>query len=160
MPGQSEAVDPTDPVFPSNLSAAQYELGQYAECIKTIVRAWLLLKKATEPKPDLALRLFNRLGKAMVQGVAEGSFNRTVFTETLWGIESLKHGIVTLALRNPENTAYSDAVLAWSDMLHFKDQIDSRRITTKRALARLHNSSALKKSPYVRFDMLDFPTLP
>ncbi|KAF8876824.1 hypothetical protein BD779DRAFT_1695306 [Infundibulicybe gibba] len=71
---QAEAADATDVVYPSNLSAALYETGDYAACVDAIVRAWRLLSlndaQASEP---LVQRLSTRLAKALCHGARCGT---------------------------------------------------------------------------------------
>ena len=67
---QAESMDPSDPVYPSNLSAALYEIANYADCVKAILRAWTLLQ--SDPKPGLLVRLSTRLAKALCNGFRGG----------------------------------------------------------------------------------------
>ncbi|KAJ7261852.1 hypothetical protein C8J57DRAFT_1335538 [Mycena rebaudengoi] len=53
---RAEATCPTNPIYPSNLSAALYEEGDYLACSTTIDRCWKLLG-ASDANPGLALRL-------------------------------------------------------------------------------------------------------
>lgn len=62
---QAEKADTSDPVYPSNLSAALYETGDYAGCVSAILRSWKLLSSQREDKRDLVVRLSNRLAKAL-----------------------------------------------------------------------------------------------
>ncbi len=66
---QAEQADSTDPVYPSNLSAALYEVGDYSSCVRAVLRAWKLLDKQPVAKPDLVVKLSNRLAKALSLGV-------------------------------------------------------------------------------------------
>ncbi|KAG7447536.1 uncharacterized protein BT62DRAFT_1060778 [Guyanagaster necrorhizus] len=69
---QAEEVEPGDPVFPSNLSAALYETGDYAGSYQAILRSAKLLSES--PNPPLAAKLSSRLPKALTYGLR----NRTV----------------------------------------------------------------------------------
>ncbi|TFY72532.1 hypothetical protein EVG20_g469 [Dentipellis fragilis] len=59
----AEETSKSEYVYPSNLSAALYEIGDYAGCRDAIFRAWNLMG----PKPDqkVGLRLSTRLAKAL-----------------------------------------------------------------------------------------------
>ncbi|KAH7922618.1 hypothetical protein BV22DRAFT_1070111 [Leucogyrophana mollusca] len=69
---EAEIASPNDAVYPSNLSAALYESGQYAECIEPLCRSWGVLQ---DRQSSLALKLSNRLVKALLQGVLGGSLS-------------------------------------------------------------------------------------
>ncbi|KAH9848533.1 hypothetical protein C2E23DRAFT_785783 [Lenzites betulinus] len=62
---QAEKTDPKDAVYPSNLSAALYETGDYAQCISAVVRSWKLLEGQRDSKHDLIVRLSGRLAKSL-----------------------------------------------------------------------------------------------
>jgi hypothetical protein len=67
---EAEALDSENPVFPSNLSAAQYEIGEYSACADAILRSW-------SRKPDSALvaKLSTRLAKALCHAAQAGTWN-------------------------------------------------------------------------------------
>lgn len=67
--GKAEIADPKDPVYPSNLSAALYELGDYTGSVEAICRAWSILKDRPDAKADLVVRLSTRLARALCHGV-------------------------------------------------------------------------------------------
>ncbi|KAJ7780170.1 hypothetical protein DFH07DRAFT_465077 [Mycena maculata] len=77
---KAEKLCPTNPVYPSNLSAALFEEGDYLACIMAIDRWWKLCRPADfEENPlgpsldsRLALRLSGRLIKALCHGVRSG----------------------------------------------------------------------------------------
>ncbi|PIL28785.1 hypothetical protein GSI_08829 [Ganoderma sinense ZZ0214-1] len=73
---KAEHADPIDPVYPSNLSAALYEIGDYAKCADAVMRSWNLLKDKTDAKPDLILRLSTRLAKSLCHGVRAGTVSQ------------------------------------------------------------------------------------
>ncbi|KAH8102117.1 hypothetical protein BXZ70DRAFT_930357 [Cristinia sonorae] len=144
---KAESLDPTDPVYPSNLSAALYENGQYTESVKAIIRSWLLLKKAVDPKPDFVVRLFARLGKALAQGIAGRSVDEAFLEENQMGIESLKHAVAKLALKTPEDEALVESVRAWPDLLDLNSQVENRDGVVKEWLGRLSRIPMVKKPP-------------
>ena len=67
--------DPKDPVYPSNLSAALYELGDYRGSVDAVCRSWALLKNNSDVKVDLIVRLSIRLAKALCHGVRAGTIS-------------------------------------------------------------------------------------
>ncbi|EJD44613.1 hypothetical protein AURDEDRAFT_185020 [Auricularia subglabra TFB-10046 SS5] len=62
---EAAALAPNDPVYLSNLSAAQFELGDYGACATTIIKAAPLLDNATDA---LRLKLTHRLARALCHG--------------------------------------------------------------------------------------------
>ncbi|KAI0634386.1 hypothetical protein C8Q77DRAFT_1217561 [Trametes polyzona] len=61
----AEKADPNDPVYPSNLSAALFEVGDYSGCVVAILRSWRLLRPQRDSKGDLVARLSSRLAKTL-----------------------------------------------------------------------------------------------
>ncbi|KIJ64313.1 hypothetical protein HYDPIDRAFT_112299 [Hydnomerulius pinastri MD-312] len=68
---KAEKLNNTDPVYPSNLSAALYEIGDYLGCVEAVMRSWSSLVLVAQPDRDngLALKLSNRLAKALSHGI-------------------------------------------------------------------------------------------
>lgn len=66
---EAETLDPENPVYPSNLSAAQYEIGDYFACIDAIYRSW-----SRKPDAALAAKLSTRLAKALSHSAHAGTF--------------------------------------------------------------------------------------
>ncbi|KAI0738399.1 hypothetical protein C8Q80DRAFT_1124983 [Daedaleopsis nitida] len=64
----AEEVDDSDPVFPSNLSAALFELGEYKGCVEAILRAWRHMQNSETTTEALVVRLSTRLAKAACHG--------------------------------------------------------------------------------------------
>ncbi|KAI0366568.1 hypothetical protein BV20DRAFT_1055566 [Pilatotrama ljubarskyi] len=62
---KAEQLEPDDPVYPSNLSAALYESGDYAGCASAVLRAWNILRDKRDARRDLVLRQSARLAKAL-----------------------------------------------------------------------------------------------
>ncbi|KAJ7579194.1 hypothetical protein C8J56DRAFT_1169940 [Mycena floridula] len=69
---KAEEASPDDPVFTSNLSAAFFELGQYAQCQETISRCFEKIEKS-KGNSDLYERLSKRRTKAFEYGITGGS---------------------------------------------------------------------------------------
>ncbi|KAJ7082632.1 hypothetical protein B0H15DRAFT_852172 [Mycena belliarum] len=69
---EAEKISPTNPVYPSNLSAALFEMGDYGSCAAAILRACSRLD--FEQDATLAARLSARLGRSLAQAAAAGSY--------------------------------------------------------------------------------------
>ncbi|KAF9040856.1 hypothetical protein BJ165DRAFT_1613427 [Panaeolus papilionaceus] len=74
-------INPSEPKYASNLSAVQYERGQYRECIEAIVESWraLRVKGSVDDNPvmppttdPLAIKLSLRFLKAKLNLLAQG----------------------------------------------------------------------------------------
>jgi hypothetical protein len=72
----AEAFDSENPLFSSNLSAAQYEIGDYSGCVDAILRSW-----SRRPDPALTVRLSTRLAKALCHGVQGGTLSASKVEE-------------------------------------------------------------------------------
>ncbi|KAJ7886396.1 hypothetical protein B0H14DRAFT_2338211, partial [Mycena olivaceomarginata] len=70
---QAEKLDPTNPVYPSNLSATFFEMGSYTECVYAIQRSFSHLDLVAEENAPLASRLSLRLAKSLCQALAAGT---------------------------------------------------------------------------------------
>ncbi|TCD63140.1 hypothetical protein EIP91_005899 [Steccherinum ochraceum] len=68
---QAEAASPNDAVYPSNISAALFELGDYNACLQAILCASNKLK-ASQDQSSLSERLSTRLAKALTYGIRSG----------------------------------------------------------------------------------------
>ncbi|KAJ7494865.1 hypothetical protein B0H11DRAFT_2227626 [Mycena galericulata] len=68
---EAERLDPTNPVYPSNLSAAFFEMGNYSDCAAAILRSCSHLD--FEKESSLASRLSTRLAKSISQAFAVGN---------------------------------------------------------------------------------------
>ncbi|KAG6820545.1 hypothetical protein H0H93_015430 [Arthromyces matolae] len=80
----AEKLDPTNPVYPSNLSAALFETGDYLQCAKAILRSW-----SHNPEPTLAIKLSARLAKALCHGVHNRSIDFAYISTNENAIKSL-----------------------------------------------------------------------
>ncbi|KAJ6617025.1 hypothetical protein B0H10DRAFT_1914787 [Mycena sp. CBHHK59/15] len=77
---KAEGACPTNPVYPSNLSAALFEEGDYISCVMAINRCWKLLG-TSEANPSLATRLSGRLAKALAHGFQDGSVSQNLLND-------------------------------------------------------------------------------
>ncbi|KAI0719796.1 hypothetical protein C8T65DRAFT_736355 [Cerioporus squamosus] len=87
---QAEKADPNNPVYPSNLSAAPLELGDYAGCLESVLRAWRCMPAQSDQKMELATRLGRRLCKALCHGARAGTITRDSLTKHREGIDQLR----------------------------------------------------------------------
>lgn len=75
-------------MYPSNLTAALYELGHYATCCQTILDSWKLVEQATDAV--LAKKLSLRLAKALVLGLQDGSIPSSFVQENKALIQAIR----------------------------------------------------------------------
>ncbi len=111
---QARQADPTDPVYPSNLSAALYEVGDYAGCIDAVLRAWRILD-GKDTKPDLLVRLSNRLAKALSLGVRAMTISQTDLHANEAGIQELRKAAKTASEGLGNATTADDLVRTWEE---------------------------------------------
>ncbi|KAJ7662858.1 hypothetical protein B0H17DRAFT_1257681 [Mycena rosella] len=95
---KAEAAAPQENVYPANLSAALYEMGDYAAALDAIARSWKLSVSTANPK--LALRLAIRAAKALVHGVRGDTIGADVIAKHAKVIEQLE----TVALQQQSNS--------------------------------------------------------
>ncbi|EPQ56471.1 hypothetical protein GLOTRDRAFT_40012, partial [Gloeophyllum trabeum ATCC 11539] len=129
---QAEEAAPTDPVYPSNLSAALYETGDYISCIDAISRAWKRLSTAyQESNRSLQSRLSLRLAKALCHGIRNGSVKSEDLT---------RHRELIIALSDPssfQEAQASDLESAWKEWDKLQPELDDRVEAVTTALGQL-----------------------
>ena len=87
---QAEKADPRDPLYPSNLSAALFEMGDYAGSASAVLRSWHLLQERQDMKADLVIRLSTRLARALCHGARAGTPLQELLTRSEDEIEQLQ----------------------------------------------------------------------
>ncbi|KAJ2932711.1 hypothetical protein H1R20_g4369, partial [Candolleomyces eurysporus] len=87
---EAVALDPKSLVYPSNLSAALYELGQYSSCVDTVLAAWKLIESPTNDSSGIAKKLSSRLAKALVLGLQDGTIPSSLVRENCAEIEYIR----------------------------------------------------------------------
>jgi hypothetical protein len=87
---QAESAAPHDPVYPSNLSAALYELGDYSACFEAICRAVANVSSSKDDHSSLLLRLATRLAKTLSHGLRNGAINKSMIERENLAVEQLK----------------------------------------------------------------------
>ncbi|TCD63142.1 hypothetical protein EIP91_005901 [Steccherinum ochraceum] len=135
---KAESIAPREAVYPSNLSAAHYELGDYAASLQAIQRAFENIP-STEDVSPLAIRLSTRLAKVLSHGVRDGSISSEMLKDT----SEMLSRISTLA-ENPDFGQELGA--AWKDWRRVESE--KERVSRGAAGAKAHLSSLpiLRKS--------------
>ncbi|KAF9526017.1 hypothetical protein CPB83DRAFT_896481 [Crepidotus variabilis] len=85
-PRYLDHLDPKNPVYPSNLSAALYELGDYADAFHSILRSQRL-----DPEPTIVLKLSARLAKTLSHRLRSGKIHPSVIEKNIKSIQGLEH---------------------------------------------------------------------
>ena len=99
---QAEKKNPQDYVYPSNLSAALYELGDYTGCAKAVARSWKFLKEVPDAKPELIARLSTRLAKALCHGACTGTLSHDVVNALREDVSQIRTTAANSATVNEE----------------------------------------------------------
>ncbi|VDB92191.1 unnamed protein product [Peniophora sp. CBMAI 1063] len=114
---QAEDLKPSDSVFPSNLSAALYEIADYEGCFRAILRSWsaLCATKNERSNETLALRLSTRLAKTMTNGLVTGALS-----DAMGEVENGPQAVASLreqadVCMEASAEARSQAIKAWQD---------------------------------------------
>ncbi|KAI0315921.1 hypothetical protein OF83DRAFT_1129611 [Amylostereum chailletii] len=115
---KAEAQSPDDPTFPSNLSAAFFESGDYAGCFHAILRAFVALAEKSDGKEALALRLSTRMAKALANGVASGCLALASVDERREALD----GIRERAGEKGSLDALGECRRAWEDWDRVRDE--------------------------------------
>ncbi|KAI0719797.1 hypothetical protein C8T65DRAFT_826784 [Cerioporus squamosus] len=87
---KAEGVDAKDPIYPSNLSVALFELGDYSGSVEAGLRAWKRLKERSDEKSDLVARLSSRVAKALCYGTRAGTIGNDILAAHGDDIDSLR----------------------------------------------------------------------
>lgn len=133
---QAEADDSSNPVFPSNLSAALYEIGHYTQCVSAVLRAARLIQDASEENGPLVARLSVRLANALGHGVRAGAILTTAITARAKDIERLR----TMSYDVADDTAKAALDSAWAEWTVTSAEMDlfaHKRASSLIALSRL-----------------------
>lgn len=98
-------------MYPSNLSAALYETGDYQGSSEAILRSCKLLDASKNAKPDMIARLSTRLAKCLAHGVLSDHISDDFLAEHEGSIMKLKNSSMKLS---------ADAEKAWKmwDVVH------------------------------------------
>ncbi|EIW52006.1 uncharacterized protein TRAVEDRAFT_53988 [Trametes versicolor FP-101664 SS1] len=105
----------SDPIYPSNLSAALYETGDYAGCVSAILRSWKLLNSQRDARRDLVIRLSSRLAKALCFSARSNPSSRLAFELHATDIKELKEFCLTSSSGASSSPATEELRRAWQD---------------------------------------------
>ncbi|TFK84367.1 hypothetical protein K466DRAFT_625040 [Polyporus arcularius HHB13444] len=133
---QAEADDSSNPVYPSSLSAALYEIGHYTQCVSAVLRASRLISDASEENGPLVARLSVRLANALGHGVRAGAILTTAITARAKDIERLRSMLYDVA----DDTAQAMLNSAWAEWAITSAEMDlfaHKRAPSLIALSRL-----------------------
>ncbi|KAI0357691.1 hypothetical protein OH77DRAFT_1435494 [Trametes cingulata] len=133
----AEVLDPVDPVYPSNLSAALYELADYAGTIDAVLRAWRKLGEKAPAKPDLVLRLSGRLARALCFAVRARTISQDVLRSREADIRALRRAAVTNLSKGSKSTAGEELLRWWREWDETEPDCDSFVLKSDNALAAL-----------------------
>ncbi|VDB88211.1 unnamed protein product [Peniophora sp. CBMAI 1063] len=137
MYARAEQLAPNDPVYPSNLSAALFEAGDYAAAFDAIARSWSALSIANGPDISLALRLSARLARTISNGVMSGSLS---FLQIM-GKDEVVTGLRGTAEAYTTHASAPDALRAWEECDVIRGSLagiqDEDKERSRRAFARL-----------------------
>jgi hypothetical protein len=128
-------------VYPSNLSAALYETGDYLGSVQAIFRSWKILSQGSNP--TLALKLSIRMAKALIQGVRGGSVTSDVLKDNAQIIDQLE----AVAQQQPASASPSipDHIRVWKDWKQLENEAGDRKEAALQARSRLSRLPVFRK---------------
>ncbi|KDQ51621.1 hypothetical protein JAAARDRAFT_704064 [Jaapia argillacea MUCL 33604] len=141
MYSKAEELAPSDPIYPSNLSAALFEVGDYVGCSDAIFRCWN--KMTDRSNQSLLLRLSLRLAKSLCHGVCDGSITYPVTDDKDHVITALR--AIALAQVPP----LQEQICAWNDWTTTQDDRIDPMAGAKKARMRLADFPKFKSQAYV-----------
>ena len=130
---QAGTLDPTNAVYPSNLSAALYELGDYLGCMNAIFHCWSL-----QPESTLASKLSIRLPKALCQGIHSGTILPSILEANASVIRELE-GI--------QPTDHEEHARAWMLLRRIRFELEHRDALVREASIRFSRMPIYKGTP-------------
>lgn len=102
-------------MYASNLSAALYEVADYAGCMKAVLRSWNLLKSNPSAKTELIIRLSTRLAKAMCNGARSGVISSKMLRENNQAIRHLEESTIDLPSSSSNAVSFEELVRVWQE---------------------------------------------
>ncbi|TFK37553.1 hypothetical protein BDQ12DRAFT_724006 [Crucibulum laeve] len=139
---EAEKFDPASALFPSNRSAALYELGDYP-----VVLAAILHLASLNPEPGLAFQLSARLVKTLSHGIQDGSI------DPIWVLEEHRPPIKKLDEVAIEDDPKNGQ--AWRMWRAIRSALNHRSAMSHEAKLRLSKTPMFKGTwlTYYMFDM-------
>ncbi|KAJ6461174.1 hypothetical protein C8R47DRAFT_116012 [Mycena vitilis] len=149
---KAEAAAPNENVYPANLSAALYEMGDYAGSLDAIARSW----KLSSANTGLTLRLATRAAKALAHGVRGG----TITPSALAARAQIIGGLEAVALQQEKTDAESspESVRVWHEWRAVESENgnaqDARVRLAEMSIARCSVNPMLQYYPVGQDEML------
>lgn len=140
---QAESIESTDAVYPSNLGAALYELGDYAMCFQAICRATNKLANVEEGS-SFILRLSTRLAKTSSHGIRAGTISKSDLLQ-----DSACSVIERLSMLTDKPDAPTELVAAWKDWRLVEGEVERMLVGADDARTHLSALPIFKKAAYV-----------
>ncbi|KAK0461720.1 uncharacterized protein EV420DRAFT_124965 [Desarmillaria tabescens] len=131
---EAEKTDIGNAIYPSNLSAALYELGNYAGSYQAILRSVKLL--SANPNPKLAAKLSSRLPKALSHGLRDGTIMPKDYCEEETILKQLR------------DAAFGDSEGAWHEWERISGEYDSVVERARSARANFASLPMARKSAH------------
>ncbi|KAH8101280.1 hypothetical protein BXZ70DRAFT_935376 [Cristinia sonorae] len=113
---KAEIACPEAAVYPSNLSASLYELGDYASASEAIIRA---AKNLSEPERSSSMfhRLSTRLARTLSHGVRAGTIPSEFFQDNVVEVKELSQS-------TQDESAGNELLTAWKDWTRVESESD------------------------------------
>ncbi|KAL6298482.1 hypothetical protein BKA93DRAFT_65275 [Sparassis latifolia] len=143
---KAEKLDRSDPVYPSNLSAALYEMGDYLGSMNAILRSWRLLRSRSDSKPDLILRLSIRLAKALCNGFRSGAISQGVLEEHVTDTKDVEETALEQPSTSSNAAASEEVVRVWKDWRQMEPDIAGHDVAAHRSLSKFSHFSIYTKT--------------
>lgn len=133
---EAENIDPENPVYPSNLSAAQYEIGDYLACVDAILRSW-----SRKQEKELAAKLSTRLAKALCHAAQSSALSASYLEANTASIDSIEKAGKEVLGDHAEND------LAWNTWDRIKVDIANHEKLSREAKVRLLRFPIFRGTP-------------
>ncbi|KAJ3899861.1 hypothetical protein F5879DRAFT_467980 [Lentinula edodes] len=123
---KAESQTPQDPVFSSNLSAALYELGDYAGCVHAICRAAKKVQALQDDDQEknlvLLQKLSSRLPKAFIHGILNGSIDASSLGLVNDGEKDVLERLRFVGAGTSSSNPDSDTSRLWEQFQRVRDE--------------------------------------
>lgn len=143
-------------MFSSNLSAALYELGDYAGCVHAICRAAKIVQALQNKNDDqeknlvLLQKLSSRLPKAFIHGILNGSIDASSLGLVDEGEKDVLERLRFVGEGTGSSNPDSDTSRLWKQFQGFRDERSSiSEVDVVKARHRLADLPIFKKAVYV-----------
>ena len=140
---EAEKLDPSNPVYASNLSAALYELGDYVSAMNAALRSWSSIKSRNdETDAALSLKLSTRLAKCLSQGFQDGTITASLVEQNAESIKALE------GFSSQEKEGFENAH-AWNAWKAIRPALSHQQELSHEAKVRLSKMPMYKGMPCV-----------